>query len=162
MSIVLVTLIHGFLGKQQYAAIALKRLTIKLSRALCLECSTCAIFLSSSLTVSIMARFLRSSLSETDISAPFILLFNLVISCILSTNSLLNRFFPIYPLSPTSFPYINSTKALYSSGLRSSTSPGVTIKFRSSPRSLHIKCSLNPKNHPMEHLPLCAIPLNVL
>lgn len=29
MSIVLVTLIHGFLGKQQYATTALKRLTIK-------------------------------------------------------------------------------------------------------------------------------------
>ena len=25
-----------------------------------------------------------------------------------------------------------------------------------------IKCSLNPKNHPMEHLPLCAMPLNTL
>lgn len=98
MSIVLVTLIHGFLGKQQYAAIALKRLTIKLSKALCLECSTCAIFLSSSLTVSIMARFLRSSLSETDIRAPFILLFNLVISCIPSTN--LKHVLSYIPLVP--------------------------------------------------------------
>ncbi len=32
-------LIHGFLGKQQYAAIALKRLTMKSSRILYLECS---------------------------------------------------------------------------------------------------------------------------
>ena len=81
MSIVLITSIHGFFGKQQYAAIAYKRLTMKLSKALCLECSTCAIFLSSSLTDSINCSFLRRSLSESDINALFILLFNLVISC---------------------------------------------------------------------------------
>ena len=86
-----------------YAAIAPNRLTIKLSKLLCLECSTCAIFLSSSLTVSIMARFLSSSLSESDINAPFIFLFNLVISCMPSTNSLSKRFLPMYHLSPTSF-----------------------------------------------------------
>ena len=139
MSIVLVTLIHGFFGKQQYAAIALNRLTIKLSKVLCLECSTCAIFLSSSFTVSIMALFLKSSLSESDISAPFILFFNLVISCMPSTNNLLKRFLPMYPLSPISFPRMNYTKASYSRGLRSSTSPGVIIKFKISPRSLHIR-----------------------
>ena len=37
MSIVLVTLMHGFFVKQQYAAIALNRLAIKLSKLLCLE-----------------------------------------------------------------------------------------------------------------------------
>ena len=37
MSKVLVTLIHGFFGNQQYAAIAPNRLTIKLSNLLCLE-----------------------------------------------------------------------------------------------------------------------------
>ena len=42
----------------------------KLSKVLCLECSTCDIFLSSSLTVSIMVRFLRRSLSESDTTAP--------------------------------------------------------------------------------------------
>ena len=36
------------------------------------------------------------------------------------------------------------------------------MKFKSSPRSLHIRCSLNPKNQLMKHLPLCTIPLNVL
>lgn len=36
------------------------------------------------------------------------------------------------------------------------------MKLSSSPRSLHIRCSLNPKNQTMEHLPLCAISLNVL
>ena len=92
ISIVLVTLIHGFFGKRQYAAIAPKRLTMKLSKVLCLECSTCDIFLSSSLTVSIMVRFLRRSLSESDINVPFILLFNLVISCMPLTNNLWKRF----------------------------------------------------------------------
>ena len=92
ISIVLVSLIHGFFGKQQYAAIAPKRLTMKLSKVLCLECSTCDIFLSSSLTVSIMVRFLRRSLSESDINVPFILLFNLVISCMPLTNNLWKRF----------------------------------------------------------------------
>ena len=51
---------------------------MKLSKHLCLECSTCAMFLSSSFTVSIMALFRSKSLSETLIKAPFILLFNLV------------------------------------------------------------------------------------
>ena len=30
------------------------------------------------------------------------------------------------------------------------------------PFSLQIRCSLKPKNHPMENLPLCAMPLNTL
>ena len=51
---------------------------MKLSKHLCLECSTCAMFLSSSFIVSIMALFRSKSLSETLIKAPFILLFNLV------------------------------------------------------------------------------------
>ena len=51
---------------------------MKLSKHLYLECSTCAMFFSSSFTVSIMALFLSKSLSETLIKAPFILLFNLV------------------------------------------------------------------------------------
>lgn len=55
-----------------------------------------------------------------------------------------------------------SINALYSNGFLSSTSPGVIMKFSSSPFSLQIRCSLKPKNHPMEHLPLWAIPLNTL
>ena len=50
----------GFFSKKQYAAIALKALAIKLLNERCLECSICAMFLSSSFTVSISARFLRS------------------------------------------------------------------------------------------------------
>ena len=44
---------------------------MKLSKHLCLECSTCAMFLSSSFTVSIMALFLSKSLSETLIKSSF-------------------------------------------------------------------------------------------
>ena len=135
---------------------------MKLSKHLCLECSTCAIFLSSSFTLSIMALFLSKSLAETLIKAPFMLLFNLVISCIPSTNSLWKRFLPMYPLSLTSLPYMKSTKALYFKGLRSSISPSVIIKLISSPFSLQIKCNLKPKNQPMEHFPLWAIPLKTL
>lgn len=40
MSYVLCTLMHGFFEKQQYAAKALSRLTMKLSKQRCLECST--------------------------------------------------------------------------------------------------------------------------
>ena len=135
---------------------------MKLSKHLCLECSTCAMFLSSSFTVSIMALFLSNSLSETFINAPFMLLFNLVISCIPSTKSLWKRFLLMYPLSPNSLPCMNSIKALYSKGLRSSISPGVIIKLRSSPFSLQIKCNLKPKNQPIEHFPLWAMPLKTL
>ena len=135
---------------------------MKLSNDLCLECSTCAIFFNSSFTVSIIARFLSSSLSDTLIKAPFMLFLSLMISCMPSTNRRWKRFLLIYPLSSTSLPYMNSTKALYSNGFLSSTSPGGIIKFSNSPLSLHIRCSLKLKNHPMEHLPLCAMPLNTL
>lgn len=135
---------------------------MKLSNDLCLECSTCAIFLSSSLMVSIIALFLSKSLSDIFMIEPFMLLFSFVMSCIPSTKSLLNRFLLIYPLSPTSLPYMKSTNALYSNGLRSSISPGVIMKLSNSPFSLHIRWSLKPKNHPIEHLPLWAMPLNVL
>ena len=98
------TLIVGFFGKKQYADNAPSRLTMKLSKHLCLECSTWAMFLSSSFTVSMMALFLSSNLSDTDIMAPFMLFLSLVISCMPSTNSFSKRFLPIYPLSPTSLP----------------------------------------------------------
>ena len=48
----------GFFSKKQYAAIADKELAIKLLNERCLECSICAMFFSSSLTVSIKALFL--------------------------------------------------------------------------------------------------------
>ena len=49
----------GFLSKKQYAAIAPKAFAMKLLNERCRECSIWAMFLSSSLTVSISARFLK-------------------------------------------------------------------------------------------------------
>ena len=60
---------------------------MKLSKHLCLQCSTCAMFFSSSFTVSMIALLHKSNLSETLVDAPFILLFNFMISCMPSTNS---------------------------------------------------------------------------
>lgn len=57
------------------------------------ECSTCAMFFSSSFTVSIIARLRSSSLSDMLIKMPFILLFSLVISCIPSMKRRCERFF---------------------------------------------------------------------
>ena len=47
---------------------------MKLSKHLCLECYTYAMFFNSSFIVSMMARFLSSRLSDTLIKAPFMLL----------------------------------------------------------------------------------------
>ena len=53
----------GFFSKKQYAAIAPKAFAMKLLNERCRECSIWAIFLSSSLTVSMSARFLKHILS---------------------------------------------------------------------------------------------------
>lgn len=141
---------------------AARRLTVKLCRLRCLECSTCAMFFNSSLTVSIIVLLRRRTLSETLIMAPFILLLSFVMSCIPLTKSFWKRFLLMYPLPAISLSKICSMKRLSSNGFLSSTSPGVTMKFRSSPFSLHIRCSFNPKNHPIEHLPRAANPLKSL
>ena len=132
------------------------RLTTKLPTDLCLECSTCAMFFSLSLTVSIMARFLSNSLSETLINAPFMLFLSFVINYMPSTKSIWKRFLLIYPLSATSLSKIISTNFLFSSGFLSSTSPDVAMKLSSSPFSLHIRCNLNPKSHPTRALASCS------
>ena len=62
----------GFFSKKQYAAMADKELAIKLLNDRCLECSICAMFFSSSLTVSIKALFLSKILSAILISEFFI------------------------------------------------------------------------------------------
>jgi len=87
VSNVLCILMHGFFGNIQYAAIAPSIFTMKLPKHRCLECSTCAIFLSSSFTVSMIALLRNNNLSETLINAPFMLLLSLVISCMPSTKS---------------------------------------------------------------------------
>lgn len=102
-------------------------------------------FFSSSFTVSIMVLFLNNNLSDMLMSAP-----SYCSSVSLPLYSVdkktLEQTFAYIPLSATSLPYRNSTKALCSRGFLSSTSPGVIMKFRSSPFPLHTMCSLKPKN----------------
>lgn len=94
--------------------------------------------------------------------SPFHIAFEFGNEFIPSTKSRLKSARLIYPLSPTNLPYMNLMKGIYSNVRLSSTSPVVNIKFRSSPFSLQIRLSLKPKTHPMEHLPLAAIPLKTL
>ena len=81
---------------------------MKLLKKRCLECSICAILFSSSLTVSIKARFLNRILSAMLIREFFILFFTLVISCMPPRKRVSNNACPIYPLSAPSFPFIFS------------------------------------------------------
>lgn len=115
----------GFFSKKQYAAIALRALAIKLLKERCLECSICAMFLSSSFTVSISARFLRQILSATLMREFLILFLTFVTSCIPSTKRLSKRVFPIYPLSPKSFPLMFLSNAPSLRGSLSSTTGNV-------------------------------------
>ena len=137
-------------------------LAMKLSKERCLECSICAMFFYSSLTVSIKARFLSRILSTILIREFFMLFFTLVISCMPSVKRFSNRACPIYPLSAQSLPLIFFRNFACFNGSRSSILPGVSMKFNISPLSLIIRCNLNPKNHPMEHFPRSASPSNVL
>ena len=124
---------------------------MKLLKERCHECSICAMFFSSLLTVSINALFLSRILSA-------ILIREFLILCIPLRKRFSNRAWPIYTLSAHSFPLMFFRNLPCSKGSQSSTFPGV--KF--SPLSLIIRCSLNPKNHPIEHLPRSASPSNVL
>ncbi len=117
----------------------------------------------------IMERFYQSAFSEQNLSAilirEFLILFlTLVKSCIPLRKRLSNKACPIYPLSAHNFPLMFSRNLPCLNGSRSSTStfPGVNMKLRISPLSLIIRCSLNPKNHPMEHFPRSVVPSNVL
>lgn len=118
----------GFFSKKQYAAIAESAFAMKLSKDLCLECSICAMFFNSSLTVSISARFLRMILSAILIREFLILFLPLVISCIPFMNRFSNNACPIYPLSPHSFPFMFIKNLPCFNGSRSSTFPGVKMK----------------------------------
>ena len=137
-------------------------LTMKLLKERCLECSICAMFFNSSLTVSIKALFLSEILSVMLIGEFFMLFFALVISCMPLRKRFSNRVYPIYPLSAQSFLFMFFRNFSRFNGSRSSTFPGVNIKLRISPLSLIIKCSLNPKNQPIEHFPRSASPLKGL
>ena len=126
----------GFFSKKQYAAIADSVFAMKLLNERCLECSICAMFFSSSLTVSIKALFLSRILSAMLISEFFILFLTLVTSCMPLRKRFSNRAWPIYPLSAHNFPFMFSRNRPCFRGSRSSTFPGVSMKFRISPLSL--------------------------
>lgn len=113
----------GFFSKKQYAAMAESELAMKLLKERCLECSICAMFFNSSLTVSIKARFLNRILSATLIREFFMLFFTLVISCIPLRKRFSNKACPIYPLSAHSFPLMFSRNLPCFNGSRSSTLP---------------------------------------
>ena len=135
---------------------------MKLLKERCRECSICAMFFSSSLAVSINALFLSRILSAILIREFLILFLTLVTSCIPLRKRFSNRAWPIYTLSAHSFPLMFFRNLPCFKGSRSSTFPSVNMKLRISPLSLIIRCSLNPKNHPMEHFPRSASPSNVL
>ena len=128
---------------------------MKLLKERCRECSICAMFFSSSLAVSINALFLSRILSA-------ILIREFLILCIPLRKRFSNRAWPIYTLSAHSFPLMFFRNLPCFKGSRSSTFPGVNMKLRISPLSLIIRCSLNPKNHPMEHFPRSANPSKCL
>lgn len=119
-------------------------------------------FFNSSLTVSIKALFLSRILSAILIREFFMLFLILVTSCMHLRKRVSNRACPIYPLSAHNFPFMFSRNRPCFNGSRSSTFPGVSMKFRISPLSLIIRCNLNPKNHPIELLLRSASPSNVL
>ena len=138
----------GFFSKKQGADNAF---AIKLLKDWRLECSICAMFFSSSFTVSINALFLSRILSAILISEFFMLFLTLVTSCMPSRNRFSNRACPIYTLSAHNFPLMFSRNLPCFDGSRFSTFPEVNMKLRISPLLLIIRCSLNPKNHPIEH-----------
>ena len=119
------TSMSGFFSKKQYAAIADKELAIKLLNERCLECSICAMFFSSSFTVSIKALFLIRILSAMLISEFFILFLTLVTSCMPLRKRFSNRAWPIYPLSAHSFPLMFFRNLPCFRGSRASTFAGV-------------------------------------
>ena len=128
----------------------------KLLNERCLECSICAMFFNSSLTVSIKARFPIRILSAILIRLFLMLFLTFVTSCIPPRNRFSNRTYPIYPLSAHSFPFMFSKNRPCFRGSQSSTFSRVNMKLRISPLLLIIKCSLNPKNQPIEHFPHSA------
>ena len=136
------------------------KLTIKLTGLRCLECSISQMFLSWSFMVSMINLLRRRSLSPSGINLFFMFDLRLVISSNPSSNSSSKSCLPRYPLSAKSFPVRPWHKFL--TGVRSLTLPVVTLKARSSPTSLTIRWSLNPKNHPRLDFPLLARPLKTL
>ena len=149
-------LMDGFFSKKLYAAKTERRFITKLNTLRCLECTSCATFLSSSLMVSMTDLLRNRILSYNGIILFFILHFKPVTISIPSLNNLSNKPCEIYPLSANNFPNTLSLNLLNTSIFQSSTFAFVSIKLSSSPLSLHIRCNLKPKYHPMVLLPLSA------
>ncbi len=148
----------GFFSKKQYAAIVDSVFAMKLLNERCLKCPIRVMFFSSSSTVSIKALFQRRILSVILIREFFILFLTLVTNCMPLRKRFSNSACPIYSLSAHNFPFMFSRNRPCFNGSRSSTFPGVSMKFRISPLSLIVRCNLNPKNHPMELLPRSQVP----
>ena len=149
-------LMDGFFSKKLYATKTERRFITKLNTLRCLECTSCATFLSSSLMVSMTDLLRNRILSYNGMSLFFILHFKPVTISIPSLNNLSNKPCEIYPLSANNFPNTLSLNLLNTSIFQSSTFAFVSIKLSSSPLSLHIRCNLKPKYHPMVLLPLSA------
>ena len=149
-------LMYGFFSKKLYAAKTERTFITKLNTLRCLECTSCATFLSSSLMVPMTDLLRNRILSYNGMSLFFILHFKPVTISIPSLNNLSNKPCEIYPLSANYFPNTLSLNLLKTSVFLSSTFAFVSIKLSSSPLSLHIRCNLKPKYHPMVLLPLSA------
>ena len=140
-------LMDGFFSTKLYAAKSERTFITKLNTLRCLECTSCATFLSSSLMVSMTDLLHNRILSNNGISLFFILHFKPVTISIPSLNNLSNKPCEIYPLSANNFPNTLSLNLLKTSVFLSSTFAFVSIKLSSSPLSLHIRCNLKPKYH---------------
>ena len=149
-------LMDGFFSKKLYAAKTERTFITKLNTLRCLECTSCATFLSSSLMVSMTDLLRNRILSYNGMSLFFILHFKPVTISMPSLNNLSNKPCEIYHLSANNFPNTLSLNLLKAPVFLSSTFTFVSIKLSSSPLSLHIRCNLKPKYHPMVLLPLSA------
>ena len=134
-------LMDGFFSKKLYAAKTERTFITKLNTLRCLECTSCATFLSSSLMVSMTDLLRNRILSYNGMSLFFILHFKPVTISIPSLINLSNKPCEIYPLSANNFPNTLSLNLLNTSIFLSSTFAFVSIKLSSSPLSLHIRCS---------------------
>ena len=91
----------GLLSKKQYAASAAIILMMKLFTDLCLECTSCAVFLSMSLMVSMMHLFRSITLSHIGMSLFFMFALIPVTRWMPSSKSISKSLGEIYPLSAT-------------------------------------------------------------
>lgn len=97
------------------------------------------------MTISIKALFLSRILSAMLIREFFILFLTLVTSYMPLRKRFSNSACLIYPLSAHNFPFMFSRNQPCFNGSRSSTFPGVSMKFWISPLSLIIRCNLPPQ-----------------